>query len=318
MIPISIVYSGFIIVVLLIVYYSIRNINSFYEEITYGGGLEQKHYKYIILIHIGIVVYSAIILLIFNYNKTIFSDVSLKPFFINLLTAGIGLLFIFIIFHIQKYYVQKYLKHIYVDSYKDLQEDDEDVNFANEYDEKNISARYNKIISSVVLQLLFVYLLIFLFPITGMEEKYIPENPGAKYSVSQSVVEAAKNRYGENYLLELAKIRRNYIKKHGITKWNEYFAWQIRSEDLSEADSRLELRDLEKEISDLTRDIEFQAQNLEGEDNIQNLFEELYEEIDLSTIFSFEEEEDDTALEEESSGIKNYDNTENPFWRLYE
>jgi hypothetical protein len=321
MIPISIVYSGFLIIILVIVYYSIKNINAFFEDITFGGGLEQKHYKVVVFIHIGIIIYSILILLLFNHNKTQFQYLSLKPFFINIFIAAAGLVVIFIFFHIQKFYVKKYLKNFYIDSYKDLQEDDEILNIATEYDEKTISKRYNKIIFSIVLQIMFVYFLMFLFPVAGLEKEYVPVNPGAGLNVSQNIVHAAKQRYGENYLLELAKVRRNYIKRHGMEKWNKYFGWQLQEENLEEADSKIELQELENEISNIAREVEEKALEKSEDLSIQNLFEELYEPIDYSDIFSNEEEElikdEKDEMEDTSDFMQLYDEN-NPFKNLYE
>lgn len=320
MIPISIVYTGFLLIVLVIVYYSIKNINSFFEDITYGGGLEQKHYKYVVFIHIGIVIYSIFILLLFNYNKTTLEHLSLKPFIINIFISSIGLFIIYIVFHIQKYYVQKYLRNFYIDAYKDLQEDDDSLNLESEYDERSISIRYNKIISGIVLQIFFVYLLMFLFPVTGMEEMVVPDSPASRHSVSQNIVDAARQRYGANYLIELAKIKRNYIERHGLEQWNEYFEWQLQGHDITLAEQQLEMERLEDEISNISREIERESERGSEPDNLIELFDELYEPVDLSTLFQFDESEYEVSEEdilEQNNEIDVQIEDENPFRRLY-
>jgi len=264
--PLIILYFIFFSIIFIILFFSIKNIINLYEEITFGAGLEKKHYRFIYFIHLFILIFSAIIIYFSHYLKKIYTNFEIKSFLYNLSFAIISIFIIIILF---LFLSEKYLRKIFIEPYLDLLDEDEDMeNINKEYDEKLTKQKYNDIIFNVVGQLFFVYLLLFIFPISQITKPtQIPDNP-KKYNIKRTIVEDARIKWGDNYLIELAKLRRRYIKRHGIQKWNEYFEWQVKDIDFTQIDRELELREMQKKLNKIEEEYKNELEKIEQDSSL--------------------------------------------------
>lgn len=256
MIPLFIIYAIFFAVIIVIVYFSIKNILNLYEEVTYGAGLENKHFKYILIVHIFILIYSAILIAVYHFNKSNNLEFELKTFITNIIISLIGLFIVLILFWLLKFILIRYFQKIYITSYQDLKEDDEtdETNYSSgEYDQHSAEQRFNRIIAAVIGQLFFIYILLFIFPVTGIQIENKILEPEKKFNIKRTIVDDAREKYGDNYLYELAKLRRNYIKKYGWKTWNELFEWQVKDIDFMKIDAQLEMEEYNKEMANIEK-----------------------------------------------------------------
>ncbi len=76
-------------------------------------------------------------------------------------------------------------------------------------------------------------------------------NLQVKYNIKRTIVAEAKARYGEAYLIKLALLRRNYIKKWGVKQWDKVFGWQVKDIDFSQFDDEFKYEDIKEKNKEM-------------------------------------------------------------------